>query len=142
MEERYQIGYHGETRGLISGRLRGSEIYLAHDPALARCYAEGDPDARVLKVAVEAEQPLVFDSSTAFRDAWHVSGCDSLQAPNFHPATTSHFCAWARAQGYDAIVLPEEIFEDEIGFEWCASTFGEPQTIVLDPAKARIVGVL
>ena len=107
---------------------------------MARAYGD-DENARILEVEVQAENPLVVESAEQFLEIWQQSGCKTLEAANFHPETTSHFCAWVRAQGYDAVVLPEQIFEGDLGFELCAGTFGEPQAIVLDTAKARIVAV-
>lgn len=127
------VGYHGETRGPLEGAFRG-EVYLGHERGLAESYAsEG---GRILEVVAEVENPLVFTSAEHFRDVWMESGSDDL-APedSFHPDATATFCEWIRARGYDAVVLPADIFEGEVGFEFAVGTFGEPQTIILDPTK-------
>lgn len=45
---------------------------------------------------------------------------------------------WVRAQGYDAMVLHPEAFETENQDDWelMAGTYGDPQSVILDPSRA------
>lgn len=139
--------WHGTTKGAIpGGGFSGSEVYLAHDRELADAYGD-TPGSQVLEVQDLSERPLILDTPEKFRAAWEESGAGEVGG-NFHPNQTSAFAAWARGKGYDAVDIPSSAFEQDTGDAEAdyqayrrgpAGYFGDPQTIILDPAKARIV---
>jgi GNAT superfamily N-acetyltransferase len=139
--------WHGTTRGAIpGGGFAGPEVYLAHDRELAAAYADTE-GADVHEVQDLAEKPLVLDTPAKFAAAWEESGAGDVAGP-FHPTQTHAFAEWARGKGYDAVDIPASAFEQDTGDaeadyrayrDGPAGYFGEPQTIILDPKKARIV---
>jgi hypothetical protein len=112
-------------------------FFLAHERDLAESYADEGLD--VLEVRDLSTNPLILDTAEKFQDAWLDSGAGDLPGP-FHPTRTNAFGDWARAKGYDSIVVTRSAFDGELGFEVCAGTIGEPQTFVLRPDAIEIVG--
>lgn len=137
-----RVVWHGLTDGMpLDGFGIGRrEVFLAHDIELARVYAADGPDGIIIQVEDLSRNPLSLAMGEAFRDAWLASGAGDV-AGSFHPDATGAFSEWARAMGHDAIVIPSSAFEGEIGFDWVSGTVGEPQTIVLDPTRIRVVAV-
>lgn len=139
-------GWHGEARGTIAGAFASPELYVALEPSLAEDYADGT--GRVLRVTFDAVRPLVLTDPASAADAIRAS--DMLSASGkFHGSSvtnSSHaFAEWARAQGYDAVVFEPACFEqadasDSAYADWdmVAGTFGDPQLIILEPARAEI----
>lgn len=133
------VGFHGLTGGEIAGAFNKPELFVAYDLALAVSYAGG---GAVVAVAYEASNPLVLETPEQCVEAFRASGID--RAPltqRWHPDTTHIFAEWARRRGYDAVCLPESAFAGELGYEWVAGTFGEPQMILLQPARAKIEAI-
>lgn len=130
--------YHGVTRAPIPATgFAGPEVFLALAPDLADAYA--DTSGVVLACEVTAPRTLVLDTCEAFLTAWRASGADSAPGP-FHPAKTHAFADWARAQGHDAVLVPDSAFEGDDGYYEVGGRLGDPQLIVLDPACVRVVG--
>ena len=127
--------YHGETKGEIKGQLV-TPFFAAHDKGVATTYSENGAVVRAIRDV--SRKPLVLDTPEKFVEAWEASGADKAEGP-FHPNKTSALAAWARAQGHDAIVVPQSAFEGELGYEVVGGTLGEAQTIILDPAAAEFV---
>ena len=139
-----RIVWHGLTRGepdVVFGVGR-KEVFLAHDRSLAELYAgdSSDSSPTILEVEDLSVNPLVLATGEDYRDAWLTSGADKCEG-RFHPDVTAVFAQWARLRGHDAIVVPASAFECEIGYTWAAGTIGDPQTIILDPTKIRVVSV-
>jgi len=137
-------GWHGEARGTLSGAWANSEMYVALDRSLAETYAADT--GRVLRVSFDAHNPLILRNAESAANVIRVSGMVATDG-TFHGHTernASHrFADWARAQGYDAVVFEPTCFEqtddsDAAYAAWddVAGTFGDPQMIILDPARA------
>lgn len=127
----YSIGYHGTGTRFAS--FNTPEVYLAHERELAQLYAEDG--MLLMTVRVTATRPLVFTTALAFRDFWLASGAHEAVGRGWQKRFVQH----ARDAGYDHVILAASAFEGEDGYEWLCGTFGEPQTIVLDPALVEIV---
>lgn len=127
--------YHGITKGPIKGSPK-VPFFVAHDKSLAESY--GASSGKVVKVLNTATNPLVLDTPEKAIRAWHESGIGPSQE-RFHPNLTGRFCAWAKALGHDAVVIPQSAFEGELGYKQVAGRWGEPQTIFLDPSAFRLV---
>lgn len=128
-------GWHGETRGEVVGAFR-SDVYVALDLDLAESYAEGRP---VLEVEYDARNPyVVADGADLDR---LLTDSAALDAENWHPAGTGRVARLLRERGYDALVIRQETFDaaDQAGWEVLAGTYGEPQAVLLDPERARVV---
>lgn len=129
-------GFHGLTGGEIAGAFSKPEMFVAYDRDLAVSYAGG---GAVIAVTYEARNPLVLETPEQCIEAFRESGIDRApMTQRWHPDTTHIFAEWARRRGHDAVCLPESAFAGELGYEWVAGTFGEPQMILLEPAKVRI----
>ena len=125
-------GYHGLTMGdAITGAWRSGEMYVAYDRSLASDVAIG---GKVYAVAYEARYPLVLDTPAAFIAVW--VGCGADAVPRSFDDQKALLFAYARARGYDAVCIPASAFEGEMGYEWVAGTFGEPQMLLLEPKRA------
>ena len=141
------IGWHAETKGPVEPGGGGRELYLSHDEETASVWAEGEGSrAPVHRVEYEARDPLHVRDGAQIRALWEEvlrrSG-GSFPTGSFHPHATGAFADLARERGHDAVVIhPEavaqgEAEDDDDAYEWGASTFGEPQTLILDPGRAK-----
>jgi len=128
-------GYHGLTASsAIVGDWWHREVYVAytHDFAL-----DVSRDGVVYAVEYEARKPLILARPQDFISAWIQAGANERMM-GF--ATQKRlFTDWARRLGFDAICLPPSTFEGELGYDWVAGIFGEPQMILLDPARAAYI---
>lgn len=130
--------YHGVTCASVPATgFAGPEVYLALAPGLADAYA--DESGVVLACEYTGRNALVLNTPEAFVQAWQASGADTAEGP-FHPTKTGTFTRWARAQGYDAVLVPESAFDGEDGYYEVGGRLGDPQLIVLGPALVRVVG--
>jgi hypothetical protein len=135
-----QILYHGVGEEDITGGLR-VPFWLAYDRDLAEAYSD---TGEVFEFEENAKNPLVLDTPEKIKGAWE----EVKKTPGYpeygefdpdFPNTNYRFAEWAQKQGYDAVYIPEGAFQGEIGHEWAAGTFGEPQVIVLDPSIVKLV---
>lgn len=125
-------GYHGITSSdSLEGKWWSPDLYAAYDWSLANSMSR---DGVVYLIEYEANNPLIMDSPLEFVSAWVQSGANKRMLSFTHQKQL--FTSWARKLGFDAICLPASAFEGELGYEWAAGTFGEPQMILLDPARA------
>lgn len=136
--KRHLGGFHGLTDGEIVGAFNKPEMFVAYDRELAASYAECE-GGRIVVVNYEASSPLILETPEQCVEAFRESGIDRAPVTwRWHPDTTHLFAEWARRRGYDAVCLPASAFVGELGYEWVAGTFGEPQMILLEPARARL----
>ena len=149
-------GKHGVSHGPIVGAFKNRDLYIGPEH-VAGAYAE--ESGVVHDVEFKAKNALVLDTAEKAIAAWEASGVDQSGATRFHGGGEGwgdHFAQWAREQGYDAVeITPAAFFEsdkhpgepdpdvdwtDDVQKQWefVAGTWGEPQTIILDPARAKI----
>ena len=137
-------GFHGTPVKIPIEAFTFPEVYLAHDYDLADAYADG---GQILVVENLGTKPLMLDTPEKFRDAWIASRVDEIEGP--FSRIVAAFSAWARDEGYDHVVIPAGAFDEGADpwtherqklWELVAGTVGDPQTIILDPELARIVG--
>lgn len=147
--------FHGATEGPIVGPFAKGEMYVG-PRRIADAYA--DPGEPVYEVRYQARAALILATAEQVGAAWELSGALTVQT-DFHrrdgqPGQGGLLCAFARGLGYDAVHVPASAFyEDEVGdtlrdIEWTdeiqelwetvAGTWGDPQSILLDPARAEI----
>ncbi len=125
-------GYHGLTNSnAITGDWRNGEMYVAYGRSLAKDVAIG---GAVYAVTYEAHTPVVLDTASRFLDVW--MDCGASEEPASFPDQKELLFAWARDHGHDAVCIPASAFAGELGYEWVAGTFGEPQWIALEPGRA------
>lgn len=129
-------GWHGRR-----GTTKPSDspvLYLAPNRDYADEWSadETEPGA-VYWVDYDADNPLVVTDAAEFRKLWEASGASEATG-SFHPNATGRFADHLRGLGYDAVVLTPEAFEGD-GEDWevIAGTFGDPQTIILNPKRAK-----
>lgn len=146
-------GFHGVSKDEIVGDFHHPELYIG-PPHVAGAY--GEESGVVLPVEFKAKNALVLDTADKAIEAWEASGADKTGGSHFHgdgEGVGDHFARWAREQGYDAVeITPYAFYEDERGdpvrdIEWTdevqrkwdevAGRWGEPQTIILDPTRAK-----
>lgn len=132
-------GYHGLTKGELTAEKPRFPFFVAYERGLAETYAYKDDDdpGTVVIVKFAVENPLHLDTPEKVRDWWTNSG--ALNWPGtFH----ENLCAAVeldRQRGHDAVFVPPPAFEGDLGFDWSASTFGEPQMILLSPLYIEII---
>lgn len=129
-------GWHGRTDTLTPNDVR--DLYLSPMREYAHDYTF--PNGVLYEVTYDAANPLHLRTAKDFRAVWETSGADRTEGA-FHPQTTGVFTAHLRTLGHDAVVLHPTVFDDPDAdhddWEIAVSAFGDPQTIVLNPAAAR-----
>lgn len=128
-------------RGFHGGRMNRSELrslYIA-DREVAEAYA-GGPGLH--EVEYESKNPLVLHDGSQVRDLVQSTAAEAeVRGPQWHPHHTSAIEDHVRQRGHDALVIhPDAFREDQPHEDWeaVAGTFGEPQTVILDPSRAKV----
>jgi hypothetical protein len=123
-----QIAYHGYDRD----DTRDSLPAYFGTRELAEAYAsEG---GRVEAFRISRGNPLVLDTPEKVEAAWRESGALEVEG-QFYPDVLRALSGWAQSRGHDGMIVAEGAFEGELGYEFAAGTFGEPQIIAFDPER-------
>lgn len=137
------VGFHGRTDNRHPSQL--DTVFVAPTREHADEFAanlSGGSHGQVYRVEYHAVNPLHIRSAHEFGQAWHQSGAGRVEGP-FHagpgqPSASRTFTEWVRSQGHDALVIHPEAFDtsDQKAWELIAGTYGDPQSVILDPSRA------
>lgn len=139
----YRItGFHGRSDTRRPGDL--DMVFVSPDREGAEMYSDG---GGLYDVEFDAANPLHIRDGAEFGRMWGASGAGQADGP-FHgapgqPSASRTFMEWVRAQGYDAMIIHPEAFEtdDQAAWEAIAGTYGDPQSVILDPSRATFTPV-
>lgn len=134
-------GYHGRHDGRDPTTL--DMVFVSPDRPGAEMYADGDSGV-LYEIAYEAQSPLHIRDGHEFWRMWLESGAqEGTEGRMFHagpdqPSDSRIFMEWVRARGYEAMILHPEAFEtdDQKAWEIMAGTYGDPQSVILEPSRA------
>lgn len=130
------VVYHGYT-GDVTDTPSGP-IYLAYDEDVAQEYSELTGSGSGYSAYVSLQNPLILRTGGDVRAVWEDSKALTVDGP-FYPDQQSALNEWAEKQGHDGIMVEPSAFEGDVGYEWAAGTFGEPQIVVFEPKNVKSI---
>lgn len=132
--------WHGQTRAEKVKPRSDRPLFIAPE-WLAATYAE-DHESKIMPVEYEAKNALILDTPEKFKEFYDMAGAGDtgipLHAPPDEDSSWRRMTRLAKSQGFDAIDIPDSAFAGENGFAWVSGSVGEPQTVLLEPERAKI----
>lgn len=110
---------------------KGDAVYLENENAAK----DNSNSAKPYRYKVENAYNVKTDHDFHIIDKWIKEAYNKIPNAKWHPDVTKYVNDKLRENGYDALILHPEAFDSEYGYQHIESTYGNPQTIILDKSK-------